>query len=172
MKKAVFLDRDGVINRVLLKDGIPCSPRTIKELVLNDGIANFLAQTRKAGFLNIVFTNQPDITRGLMDPENLQVIHDFLRKNLAIDDIYLCPHDDADNCFCRKPKPGMLIEAAQKWDINLDISFIIGDQWKDVKAGKNAGCITILLDFPYNKKVECDFRSTDLRSALEFITCS
>jgi D-glycero-D-manno-heptose 1,7-bisphosphate phosphatase len=172
MNRAVFLDRDGVVNKVILKEGKPCSPRTIKELVLNDGIAYFLTQSRKAGFLNIVFTNQPDIARGLMDSKNLQVMHDFLRKNLAIDDIYLCPHDDADNCLCRKPKPGMLIEAAQKWDIDLDGSFIIGDQWKDAQAGKSAGCTTILLDFPYNKKVECDFRLTNLRSALEFITCS
>jgi len=172
MNRAIFLDRDGVVNKVILKDGKPCSPRTIKELILNDGIADFLAQTRKAGFLNIVFTNQPDIARGLMDSKNLQIIHDFLRKNLAIDDIYSCPHEDADNCFCRKPKPGMLIEAAKKWDIDLDESFTIGDQWKDAQAGKMAGCITILLDYPYNKKVECDFRSTDLRSALEFITCS
>ena len=172
MNRAIFLDRDGVVNKVILKDGKPCSPRTIKELILNDGIADFLAQTRKAGFLNIVFTNQPDIARGLMDSKNLQIIHEFLRKNLAIDDIYSCPHDDVDNCFCRKPKPGMLIEAAKKWDIDLDESFTIGDQWKDAQAGTNAGCITILLDYPYNKNAECDFRSTDLRSALEFITCS
>ena len=172
MNRAVFLDRDGVINQVILKEGIPCSPKTIKELVLNDGIADFLAQTRKAGFLNIVFTNQPDIARGLMDSKNLQVMNDFLRKNLAIDDIYLCPHDDADNCLCRKPKAGMLIEAARKWDIDLDSSFVIGDQRKDAQAGRDAGCITILLDFPYNKNAECDCRSPDLRSALEFITCS
>jgi D-glycero-D-manno-heptose 1,7-bisphosphate phosphatase len=172
MNRAVFLDRDGVINKVILKEDKPCSPRTVKELVLNDGIADFLAKTRRVGFLNIVFTNQPDIARGLMNPENLQGIHNFLRKNLAIDDIYSCPHDDADNCICRKPKPGMLIEAAQKWDIDLNSSFVIGDQHKDTQAGKMAGCITILLDYPYNKKIECDFRSTDLRSALEFITCS
>ncbi len=172
MNRAVFLDRDGVINQVILKEGIPCSPRTIKELILNDGIADFLAQTRKAGFLNIVFTNQPDIARGLMDTGNLQGIHDFLLKNLAIDDIYLCPHDDADNCLCRKPKAGMLIEAARKWDINLNSSFVVGDQHKDAQAGKAAGCTTILLDFPYNKNAECDCRSDCLRSALEFITCS
>jgi len=172
MNKAVFCDRDGVINQVILKDGKPFSPKTVKELVLNAGIADFLAETRKQGYLNIVFTNQPDIARGCMDSKNLQAMHDFLLKNLAIDDIYLCPHDDADNCLCRKPKPGMLIEAARKWEIDLNSSFVIGDQWKDVQAGKNAGCITILLDFPYNKNAECDYRSADLRSAFVFITHS
>jgi D-sedoheptulose 7-phosphate isomerase len=172
MRRAVFLDRDGVINRVILKDGKPFSPKTVKELVLNAGIADFLAKTKKAGFLNIVFTNQPDIARGLMDSKNLQAMHDFLLKNLAIDDIYLCPHDDADNCLCRKPKPGMLIEAARKWEIDLNGSFVVGDQRKDAQAGKNAGCITILLDFSYNKNVECDYRSADLQSALAFITHS
>ena len=172
MNRAVFLDRDGVINRVVLKAGKPFSPKSVTDLVLNDGIADFLTITRKVGFINIVFTNQPDVARKLMDSKDLQVIHDFLRKNLVIDDIYLCPHDDTDNCFCRKPKPGMLIEAARKWAIDLKSSFVVGDQWKDAQAGRAAGCITILLDFPYNKSAECDHRSADLQSALEFITCS
>jgi len=172
MRRAVFLDRDGVVNRVILKNGKPFSPRKIEEFVFCDGIADFLIESRKAGFLNIIFTNQPDIARGLIDSQTLDSINDLIKKNLVVDDILICPHDDADNCACRKPKPGMLNNAARKWKIDLDGSFVIGDQWKDTQAGKAVGCTTILLDCPYNKNVECDHRVTDLRSAQEIITHS
>jgi D-glycero-D-manno-heptose 1,7-bisphosphate phosphatase len=172
MNRAIFLDRDGIINRVILKDGKPFSPGTIDEFVFCDGIAVFLAESRKAGFLNIVFTNQPDIARGLMDLKTLQEMHILVLKNLAVDDVFVCPHDDADNCCCRKPKPGLLTEAAKKWKIDLNSSFVIGDQSKDVVAGKSAGCVTILMDCPYNKNVECDYRVMNLRSALKIITHS
>jgi len=172
MNQAVFLDRDGVINRVILRDGIPFSPRTMDEFVLCDGIKTFLAESRKAGFLNIVVTNQPDIARGLMDALTTQAMHDFLRQHLLLDDVLLCPHDDADNCCCRKPRPGMLTDAAAKWNIDLGVSFVIGDQRKDMEAGKAAGCVTVLLDCPYNKNVECDYRATNLQSALKVITHS
>jgi D-glycero-D-manno-heptose 1,7-bisphosphate phosphatase len=172
MNRAVFLDRDGVINRIILKNGKSFSPRNIDEFTFCGGIADFLIESRRSGFLNIVFTNQPDIARGLMDSKTLQSIHDLVLNNLAVDDIFICPHDDADNCLCRKPKPGMLNDAAKKWKIDLNDSFVIGDQWKDVKAGKSAGCVTILLDYPYNKNVECDYRIMNLRSAQKIITHS
>jgi D-glycero-D-manno-heptose 1,7-bisphosphate phosphatase len=98
MKRAIFLDRDGVINQVVLRDGKPFSPRTVKEFALCDGIGSFLAQSRKAGFLNIVITNQPDIARGLMDSKVLEAMHDSIKKHLSVDDILVCPHDDRDNC--------------------------------------------------------------------------
>ena len=172
MNHAVFIDRDGVINHVVLRNGKPFSPRAIDEFVLCDGIGPFLAESRNAGFLNIVITNQPDIARGLMDSKTLEAMHDFTKKHLPVDDIVVCPHDDKDNCHCRKPKPGMLTDAAGKWNIDLGGSFVIGDQWKDVQAGRNAGCVTILLDCPYNKNVECDHRVANLRSAYEIITHS
>jgi D-glycero-D-manno-heptose 1,7-bisphosphate phosphatase len=170
MSRAVFLDRDGVINQVILKNGKLFSPRTLDEFVLCDGIAAFLAGSKKAGFLNIVITNQPDVARGLVDFRTIQAMHDYVKRNLPVDDILFCPHDDADNCRCRKPKPGMLIDAAAKWKIDLGVSFMMGDQRKDVEAGKNAGCITILLDRPYNKNVSCDYKAQNLESALIFIT--
>ncbi|MBN2021102.1 MAG: HAD family hydrolase [Sedimentisphaerales bacterium] len=170
MSRAVFLDRDGVINRVIVRDGLPFSPATLDEFILCDGVEAFLAGSKKAGFLNIVITNQPDIARGLVDTKTIQSMHESLRRNLPVDDVFLCPHDDADNCNCRKPKAGMLTAAAEKWDIDLASSFIIGDQWKDAQAGKSAGCVTILLDCPYNKDVDCDYRALTLRSALKFIT--
>jgi len=172
MSRAIFLDRDGVVNRVILKNGKPFSPRTVEEFALSEGIADFIVESRKAGFLNIIFTNQPDIARGLMDSKTLQAMHDFVRNNLVVDDIFICTHDNADDCLCRKPKPGMLTDAAGKWKIDLGGSFVIGDQWKDMDAGKIAGCTTILLDCPYNKNVGCDFRVKNLRSALEIITHS
>lgn len=170
MRQAIFLDRDGVINKVILKDGRCFSPRNIAEFELSDDIGEFLARSRQFGFVNIVITNQPDIARGLMSWDVLEAMHQFIKDNLPIDDVFICPHDDIDNCDCRKPKPGMLFQAAQKWNIDLANSFLIGDQWKDMEAGRNAGCITILLEYPYNKKVRSNFRVKDLRSAANIIT--
>jgi len=169
MRRAIFLDRDGVINKVILKDGRPFSPRSIAELELSDDIERFLARCRQFGFINIVITNQPDIARGLISWDVVEAMHQFIRKNLPVDDIFVCPHDDIDNCNCRKPKHGMLLEAAEKWDIDLASSFLIGDQWKDMEAGRNAGCTTILLQCPYNNQVQANFRARNLISALRII---
>jgi D-glycero-D-manno-heptose 1,7-bisphosphate phosphatase len=169
MKRAVFLDRDGVINRVILKGGRPFSPRNFKQLDFLDGVKEVLTKLRGNDFLNIVITNQPDIARGLMRLCVLQKINDVVREKLAVDDIFVCPHDDIDNCHCRKPKPGMLLDAATKWDINLTSSFLIGDQWKDIEAGRAAGCTTILLDYPYNRRVVPDFRVDKLQHAAQII---
>lgn len=169
MIQAVFLDRDGVINKVILKKGKPFSPRKTEELELCDGIKEFLSASKSEGFLNIAVTNQPDIARGLMEWEGLTAINKLITENLSIDDVLVCPHDDYDNCPCRKPKAGLLLEAAKKWNIDLANSFLIGDQWKDIEAGRNAGCVTILLAYPYNEDVCADFRVTDLQSASEII---
>lgn len=169
MNRAVFLDRDGVINRVVLKDGKPFSPRTLKEFVLRDDIASFLSKSRRARFLNIVITNQPDISRGLMVEGELEKMNDYIRTHLPIDDILVCPHDDTDNCLCRKPKAGMLLRASRKWGINLKTTFFIGDQQKDIDAGRKVGCRTILIDCPYNKDVNCDYRVYNLDSAIDII---
>jgi len=169
MRRAVFLDRDGVINRVILKGDRPFSPRNFEQLDFLDGVKEVLAELRDNGFLNIVVTNQPDIARGLMRLQVLQEINEVIRLELAVNDIFVCPHDDVDECDCRKPKPGMLLNAAAKWDINLASSFLIGDQWKDIEAGKAAGCTTILLHYPYNKQVVSDFRVDSLQQAAEII---
>lgn len=169
MRKAIFFDRDGVINKVILKDGKPFSPRKFEEFKLLDGIRKVLERFRKKEFLNIIVTNQPDIARGLIKTETLEKMHKFIEENLPIDDIFICPHDDIDNCHCRKPKPGMLLEAAEKWHINLKESFMIGDSWKDIEAGKAAGCATVLLDNLYNKEVEADFRARDIDLAMKII---
>jgi D-glycero-D-manno-heptose 1,7-bisphosphate phosphatase len=164
-KKAIFMDRDGVINKVLLNNGHPFSPRKLDEFELLPNVKEVLNSFKEMGFINIIVTNQPDIARGLMKIEELNSMHTLIKKRLPIDDIYVCTHDDSDNCSCRKPKPGMLLDAAKKWGIDLNRSFLIGDTWKDMEAGKAAGCKTILIDAPYNKSVSCDYRVRDLKGA-------
>ncbi|MBI5051063.1 MAG: HAD family hydrolase, partial [Nitrospirae bacterium] len=144
-KKAIFLDRDGVINKVLLNDGKPFSPRRFEEFVLIPDIEISLNSFRSMGFLNIIVTNQPDIARGLIEMQELNKMHNLLMEKLAIDDIIVCPHDDADDCRCRKPKAGMLLDGSKKWNIDIKKSFLIGDTWKDIEAGKSAGCKSILI---------------------------
>jgi D-glycero-D-manno-heptose 1,7-bisphosphate phosphatase len=170
MNRAVFLDRDGVINKVILRNGKPFSPRKIEDFELCDGIKEFLLVSKNEGFLNIAITNQPDIARKLVEWDTLNAMHKIIIENLDVNDIFVCPHDSSDNCLCRKPKAGMLFNAAEKWNIDLPSSFLIGDQWKDMEAGKNAGCITILLECIYNKEANSDFRVKNLQSAIEIIT--
>lgn len=169
MKQAIFLDRDGVINSTIIKEGKPFSPRKFEDFKLIDGIKDILERFRARGLLNIIVTNQPDIARGLMKKEELQKMHNLIMEKLPVDDIFICPHDDADNCNCRKPKPGMLLEAAKKWDIDLSESFMIGDSWKDIEAGRNAGCTTLLIDSPYNKQIDSDLRANELSAVAEMI---
>jgi D-glycero-D-manno-heptose 1,7-bisphosphate phosphatase len=162
--RAVFLDRDGVINKVILRDGKPYSPRKIEEFVLNDGIREVTLRLKEAGYKILIISNQPDLARGGITQDDLDAMTQKMKSEIPIDDVYICPHDDHHECSCRKPKPGMLIEAAKVWNIDLVTSFLIGDTWKDMEAGKSAGCKTILLDAPYNQDVQCDFR---VKSVLE-----
>lgn len=169
MNRAIFLDRDGVINSVAVRHNKPYSPRRFEQFKIIDGINETLLRFRAAGFLNIVVTNQPDIARQLMSEEQLEKMHEVISKELAVDDILVCPHDDSDRCSCRKPKPGMLIEAARRWAIKLSDSYIVGDTWKDVQAGKNVGCRTVLIKTSYNTQTDADFKTPNLASACEAI---
>jgi len=159
-KRAVFLDRDGVINEVFLKKKKPVSPHGFEEFRFMKGISGPLEQFRKLGFLNIIVTNQPDIARGLLDIRELEKMHKKIKDKLPIDDIRVCPHDDKDMCACRKPKPGLLIKAAEDWGVELARSYVIGDSRRDIEAGKRAGCITVLLNKRYNNEdeIDSDFR--------------
>jgi D-glycero-D-manno-heptose 1,7-bisphosphate phosphatase len=169
MRRAVLLDRDGVINKAILRGDKPFSPRTFEEFKLLGGVKETLEKFKEARFINIIITNQPDIARGLMDQTTLDKMHKFTRDNLPVDDILVCPHDDVDNCQCRKPKVGMLLEAAKKWNIDLKSSFLIGDRWKDIVAGKKAGCVTILVGYSCSKEIEPDFRVDNLQLAAKII---
>lgn len=121
------------------------------------------------GYLLFIISNQPDISRGLIENGTTEKINKIIKSNLPINDIVICPHDDHHNCDCRKPKPGMIIELSRKYDINLKKSFLIGDGWKDIKAGKEAGCINILIKKEYNKEVTADYMVDTLQQAVDKI---
>lgn len=152
MVKAVFLDRDGVLNRALLRNGRPHPPDTIADLEILPGVDEALDRLRAAGFLLIVVTNQPDLARGAQSQPNLDAIHAHLFARLALDGIRVCPHDDGDHCSCRKPLPGLVTGAAAEHGIDLARSFLVGDRWRDIDAGHAAGCRTILIDYGYPER--------------------
>ena len=142
---AVFLDRDGVLSEVVLRDGRAASPRSTEELKLNPDAPEALARLRTHGFLLFAVTNQPDIARGYVSAAVIAEQNVVLANWLPIDDTYTCPHDRAADCQCRKPRPGMLLEAAAAWDIALSKSWLVGDRWVDLLAGEAAGVAPLLL---------------------------
>ena len=147
--RAVFLDRDGIINANLERDGHPVAPTSLEEFCILSGVEDAIRRLKDAGFLTIVVTNQPDVGTGKTDKEIIEEMHLRIRTQLSIDDIKVCYHIDSDDCVCRKPKPGMLFEAAQDWGIDLAASYLVGDRWRDVEAGRRAGCLTIFVDYGY-----------------------
>ena len=151
LNKTVFLDRDGVINRAVVHDQKPYPPDSLQELELLPDVREALHLLKENGFLLIVVTNQPDVGRGTRKRETVEEIHSFLLEELPLDEIYVCWHGQDNNCECRKPLPGMLSQAAEKYGINLKESFLIGDRWKDIDAGMSAGCQTVFLDHGYKE---------------------
>ena len=152
LKKAVFLDRDGVINRSVVKDGKPYPPSSIDEVEILPGVPEALEKLRKAGFLLICVTNQPDVARGTQSREAVEAIHELLLEFLPLNEILVCYHDDCDGCRCRKPLPGMLLDAAKRFSVNLKESFMVGDRWRDIETGQNAGCRTVLIEYGYEER--------------------
>ena len=151
--RAVFLDRDGVLNAAVVRDGKPYPPASAAELVILPGVAAALEQLHAAGFMLVVVTNQPDVARGTQTAAEVEAIHAKLRAALpALDAIYSCMHDDVDHCDCRKPKPGMIVTAATDMGISLTESFMVGDRWRDIDAGLAAGCRTVFIDRDYRER--------------------
>ena len=173
MKKAIFLDRDGVLNKVVLREKgkIIGSPKSLKELKLIPNIKKVTLSLKKRGFLLIMITNQPDYLRKKNSKKNILQINYYLKKKLFLDDVFVCFHDDSSKCVCRKPKPGMLFKAKKKHKINLKKSYIIGDRWRDIEAGKKAKCKTILLDHNYKEKIKIkpDFNVKKIIQVLKVI---
>ena len=172
MKKAIFLDRDGVINEVIFRGGNnskPIAPWKIEEFKLVPGIKKPLTDLSQLGFHLFIVTNQPDISKGVIKSSTVKKMKAIVMNEFSFDEIMVCSHIDGDNCNCRKPKPGMLISLAKKWGINLGISFLIGDNWKDIESGKAAGCRTILIDKFYNKSVKADYRVENLRMSVKVV---
>lgn len=152
MERAAFLDRDGVINASLLVDGIPTPPRFPEEVVILDGVVEAIELLRKNGFLPIVVTNQPDVARGTTSFESVEAINQVIADLTGIEHFYVCLHDDADACDCRKPKPGLLIRAAKELDVDLSASCLVGDRWKDISAGLAAGVACYFIDYSYGER--------------------
>lgn len=152
MRRAVFLDRDGVINRTVVRNGKPYPPAGIRELEILPGVPEAIELLRKAGFRLVVVTNQPDVARGARTREEVENIHAALRSRLVLDEFRVCYHDDTDRCACRKPEPGMLLDAAREAHLDLSNSFMVGDRWRDIEAGKRAGCATVFIDAGYEEK--------------------
>jgi D-glycero-D-manno-heptose 1,7-bisphosphate phosphatase len=149
-RPAVFLDRDGVLNEVVLRDGRAASPRSTEELKLNPDAPEALARLRTKGFLLFAVTNQPDIARGYVPAGVIDEQNTLLANWLPIDATYTCPHDQAADCPCRKPRPGMLLDAASEWDIALSRSWLVGDRWVDLLAAEAAGVRPVLLSRPWS----------------------
>ena len=168
LKRAVFLDRDGVINELVDREGKKTPPWRHSELRIKEGVVGALQELGRSGFLKILVTNQPDVVYGNMSQlEYDKIMADI--KRLPLDDIFVCMHGRDEECECKKPKPGMLISAAKKWGIDLANSFMVGDSENDVKAGQAAGCRTILIDHAQNKNLEPDFRVTNLSEVVKLI---
>ena len=170
--RAVFLDRDGVLNRAFIHDdGRSHPPASSDELEILPGVAKACMALRQAGFLLIVVTNQPDVARGTQSRDVVEAVNGALRRQIPIDDIRVCYHDDVDDCACRKPRPGLLLEAASDWGIDLTKSFMVGDRWKDVEAGRRAGCKTVLIKRVYSEAERChpDFQTVSLQRAANWI---
>jgi D-glycero-D-manno-heptose 1,7-bisphosphate phosphatase len=145
--RAVFLDRDGVLSANVERDGRPVAPTSMADFRILPGVEEATRRLKELGFVLIVVTNQPDISTGRNSMATLDRMHEEMRRRLPLDEIKVCVHVDADRCDCRKPKPGMLLEAARERGIDLTQSIMIGDRWRDIEAGHAAGCSTIMIDW-------------------------
>lgn len=171
-RRAVFLDRDGVINRAVLRHGKPHPPASLAQLEIIPGVPEALAALRAAGFRLVVVTNQPDVGRGLTPVATIEAIHRHMLDTLPLDAISACLHGGDDDCSCRKPKPGLILEAARTHDIALAASFMVGDRWRDMDAGAAAGCRTIFIDEGYDERAPLkppDFTCRTLAEAASWI---
>lgn len=165
----MFLDRDGVLVRPVVRDGVPFAPLHPEEFGLLPGGAEAVAALRAAGFVVVVITNQPEVRRGALSPAQLEEFHRRLREAVPVDDILACCHDDRDACDCRKPKPGMILEAARRHGLDLPRSYLVGDTEKDLGAAQSAGLRFVLLEAPYNGHLEAWRRAPDLVAAARAI---
>jgi D-glycero-D-manno-heptose 1,7-bisphosphate phosphatase len=171
VRRAVFLDRDGVISRSYVRNGRPYAPLRLEDFRLLPGAAAAVKSLRMGGFVVVVVTNQPDIGNGLVDATVVEAMHARLRARVRVDDIRMCPHRQDEGCACRKPQPGMLLEAAARWNIDLARSYMVGDRDGDIVAGKAAGCYTFLVDRRYSEQLSTapDRRVRSLAGAVRLI---
>jgi len=152
MKPGAFLDRDGVINASVIKEGLPFPPKSLSEVKILPGVKESIELLKSNGYVPIVVTNQPDIARGSTSPAKITEINDYISKSTGISHFYICPHDDTDDCSCRKPKPGLIWNAVEELKIDISKSFLVGDRWRDIEAGNIVGMDTYFVDYSYDEK--------------------
>jgi histidinol-phosphate phosphatase family protein len=170
-RRAAFLDRDGVLNRAVVRDGRPFPPPAPDAVERLPGVEAAVRRLDDAGWLVFVVTNQPDVARGTTTRAQVDAINDRVVDGLPVTEVLVCPHDDADGCACRKPSPGMLLDAAARWGVDLASSVTIGDRWRDVEAGARAGTATVLIDYGYAEPIERapDHVVADLPAAVDAV---
>jgi D-glycero-D-manno-heptose 1,7-bisphosphate phosphatase len=168
---AVFLDRDGVLNRADVRDGRPVPPASVADVVILPGAADAVAAFRAAGLLTVVVTNQPDIARGTTTADSVGAITGAIAAATGVDLVMTCPHDDIDGCTCRKPLPGLLLDAARQHGIDLGRSVMVGDRWRDVAAGQAADVATVFIDRGYDEQrpTNPDLTVAELSAAVPWI---
>jgi D-sedoheptulose 7-phosphate isomerase len=172
LRSAVFLDRDGVLNEAVVRNGKPHPPAAATDMRIPAGTAQALARLKERDFLLLVVTNQPDVARGTQQRQAVEEMGRRLQAELPLDDVLTCYHDDQDDCDCRKPRPGLMTRAAQRYGIDLSHSYLIGDRWRDVDAGANAGCKTVWIDRGYAEQAPAsvpDARVGSLPEAVDWI---
>lgn len=171
LRPAVFLDRDGVLNRAFLRSGVPVPPKGVEDFDILEGVPGACQSLRSAGFSLVVVTNQPDIARGTARWDTINEMHRLLRSSVELDAIYVCAHDDDDKCDCRKPLPGMILNAARDLRLDLSRSYCVGDRWRDIEAGQRAGVRTVHVDRDYAERVPAapSARVNDMAAAARWI---
>jgi len=171
MTKAIFLDRDGVIINSIIINGKPYAARKLEYIKILPNVKESLNRLIFDNWKIFVVTNQPDVARGIISKEDVEEINTYLENILPITKFYTCYHDNEDFCNCRKPKPGLLISAALNNKIDLNKSYMIGDRWKDIEAGKSAGCKTFFIDYDYKEKKPTNYtyRVKSLSEAVKII---
>jgi transaldolase len=170
-RRAVFLDRDGVLNRAIVRDGRPYPPQSPEQVEILPGVRESLRRLKERGFILIVVSNQPDVARGTSSQSTVEAINSHLATTLPIDRFIMCYHDVEDACGCRKPLPGMLLEGALEFDVDLRKSYMVGDRWRDIEAGRAAGCTTFFVDYGYSEQrpKSCDNKVFSLAEASDII---
>ncbi len=171
-QRVVFLDRDGVLNRAVVRDGKPSPPARLEDVEILPGAITSLQRLADCGYVLIGITNQPDVARGTQSRQVVESINALIQSRLPVCEIFVCYHDNIDNCDCRKPKPGLILQAAEKYGLDLSQSWMVGDRWKDIAAGQTAGLKTIFVDYHYTetyKGAPADFTVEDTAFIADFI---